>query len=1119
MKLTAIIIFVAFLSGAAANSYSQSVTLRERNTPVENVLKIIQKQTGYSLFYDARLFEKSNKISITVTNAPLREALQLCLANEPVKYSIVNGVIIIKPAIPASVPATQLRQQPAGIDVRGRIIGEDGGAVGGVSVEVKGKPGIGVVSNSDGRFVLSDIDDKAVLILSGINIETREVNVNGKSDLGNIVVVIKVTAQEAVTVISNGYQTLNKNTFTGTAVAITGEELKRVSTQNLFQAIQVLDPSFRLLDNNFAGSNPNTIPTINVRGTSALPTGSNDILRRDNITGMANMPAFILDGYEVNVQKIFDLDLNRVASVTLLKDAAATAIYGSRAANGVLVIVTKTPKEGKLQFSYQHETNIVMPDLTGYDVLNAAEKLEYERKAGVYTAATQNTISQDELDELYYHRYKNVVGGVNTYWLSQPLRTAVGQKHGLSLEGGSNSFRYGADLRYQTRPGVMKGSGRDQYSGGMFFSYNLNNRIRFQNELSITAVDSRESPYGSFSSYVRMNPYYPKADENGNLVQNVDIWTRRASNGTYLYDYVLNPMYNATLSSFDKSKYNEILNNFATEIELVKNLKLRGQISMLKRMSMGDRFTSPLANEFYFYEAARADERGSYTSSGNDITTWDGNVRLNWIKQAGGHVINLVAGSNIRTDRSDARFFTAIGFPNDRFTSIGFAKGYAENAKPSSSLSESRLFGVFSSVNYSYKNRYLLDGTVRVDGSSLFGANNRTAPFGSFGVGWNIDKEHWFNLPQVSQLRLRFTAGLTGSVQFSPYMAQTTYVYDQANWYSSGLGAFVNAYGNSDLSWQKTSNTDWGFDLGLFQDRIFISSRLYRKLTRDILTDISIAPSTGFSTYKDNLGDMENKGFEINLRGNVIQNKDWTIGLIGNFARNTNKIVKISNSLKSYNQRADEAQQGDDLKAVPLLRYNEGQSIYAIYAVRSLGIDPENGKEIFIKRDGSLTYEWDARDITVVGEGTPRLEGSLGTTLRYRQLMVVAFFQTRLGGDLYNQTLVDRVENADPRFNVDRRVLEQRWQNPGDMAYYKNIADLGTTRVSSRFVMPDNVINFSSLNLSYDVDPRLASRLSLTGLRLGITANDLARWSSVRIERGLDYPFARNVSITLQAIF
>ncbi len=1121
MKLTAIVILVSFLS-ASASSYSQ-VTLHEQGVPIENVFKSIQKQTGYSFFYDSKLFKKNDRVNISLKNATLQEALSLSLKGQPVKYSIVGKVIVIKPSMSlppvTSHPDEQPSLLPKAIDVRGRIITEDGLPLEGVSVQLKGSPGKGVVTNIEGVFVLTQIPEAAVLIIGGVNIETREVKVDGRQNLGDVKVSIKISSQEEVKVISNGYQTLNRNTFTGTAVSISGEELKQVNTQNIFQAIQLFDPSFRLLDNNFAGSNPNNLPNINVRGSSALPTGSNDILRRDNITGMANMPAFILDGYEVGVQKIFDLDMNRIESVTLLKDAAATAIYGSRAANGVLVIVTKAPKEGKLRFSYQHETNINAPDLTDYDVLNAAEKLEYEKLAGVYTSAAQNTISQDDLDELYYHRLKNVVGGVNTYWLSQPLRVAAGQKHGLSVEGGSNTFRYGADLRYQTRPGVMKGSGRDQYSGGMFFSYNLNNKVKFQNELSVTSVNSKESPYGSFSSYVRMNPYYPKQDENGNIVQNVDIWTRRASSGTYIYDYVLNPLYNASLSSFEKSKYTEILNNFATELELLKNLRLRGQISMLKRQTNGDRFSSPLANEFYFYPAARADERGSYTSTGLEEMTWDGNLRLNWIKQFSGHVINLVAGSNIRSEQYDWRGFTAIGFPNDRFSSIGFAKGYAENARPGSSFTESRLFGLFSSVNYSYKNRYLLDATVRADGSSMFGANNRTAPFGSFGLGWNIDKENWFNVSFISQLRLRFTTGLTGSVQFAPYMSQTTYQYDQNNWYSSGLGANVGNYGNNDLSWQKTTNLDWGVDLGLFKDRVFLSSRIYRKLTRDILTDISIAPSTGFSTYKENLGDMENKGFEINLKTNVVQNKDWTVSLMANFAHNTNKIVKISNALKSYNDRADEAQQGDDLKGVPLLRYNEGQSIYAIYAVPSLGIDPENGREIFLKKNGTLTYDWDARDIAVVGESTPRLEGSFGTTLRYKQFIMVAFFQTRFGGDMYNQTLVDRVENADPRFNVDRRVFESKWQQPGDIAFYKNIADLGTTRVSSRFVMPDNILNFQSLHLSYDLDPRIASKISMTGLRIGVTANDLARWSSVRVERGLDYPFARNISITLQAIF
>src|SRR5690606_13202071 len=225
-----------------------------------------------------------------------------------------------------------------------------------------------------------------------------------------------------------------------------------------------------------------------------------------------------------------------------------------------------------------------------------------------------------------------------------------------------------------------------------------------------------------------------------------------------------------------------------------------------------------------------------------------------------------------------------------------------------------------------------------------------------------------------------------------------------------------------------------------------------------------------------------------------------TVNLTANLVRNENKIVRISNALKSYNDRVNDAQDQEDLMGVPLLRYNEGQSLDAIYAVPSLGIDPENGREVFLTRNGTLSYDWDAKDIAVVGVATPKMEGFWGGTVRYKQLMVVAYFQTRLGGDLYNQTLVDRVENADPRYNVDRRVLEDKWQNPGDVTFYKSIQDLGMTKVSSRFIMPENMLALQSLFLSYDLSTKWMETLSLSSLRIGATANDLFRWSSIKQE-------------------
>ncbi len=1106
-------LFFAVLLQLGHKVNAQTVTYAGHNVPLMDVLQAVKLQTNYEVLGAKKILESARPISIKADKMPLKLFLDKILSPQEIGYTIESKTIFLERK--ASPRKTEPKNRspldkPSQLQVRGQVVGKDRQPLSGVNISQMGNTI--AVADKDGRF--SFAGTMQPLTLSMVGYKNFTLNLVENKEEYNVQMEEEANALEQVVV--TGYQVLKKDSYTGTAITKSGDELRQVNPQNVLQAMQVFDPSFKLLDNNLAGSNPNALPNINVRGSSSLPTGGNEVLRRDNITTTINMPAFILNGFEVSVQKVLDLDMTRIESVTILKDAAATAIYGSRAANGVMVITTKMPKDGKLQLTYTHESNVNMPDLTGYDVLHAADKLAYEKLAGLYDATIQRQ-PQDALDELYYQKLANVLGGVDTYWLSQPVRTAVGQKHGLYLEGGSETFRYGVDMRYQTRPGVMKGSGRNQYSGGLNFSYNLKGKFRFQNELAVTVVDGRESPYGSFSDYVRMNPYYRMTDDNGNIIQEADMWTRVANSGSAQREYVLNPLYNATLNSFNKLGYTELLNNFSGDFDLSNGLRLRGQVSLLKRLNTNDNFRSPLANDFYFYPTAQTDEKGSYSSYTNNELYWDANIRLNWMRNIDKHSFNVVGGTNIRTESYDERSFTAIGFPNDRFTSVGFAKGYAENASPSSSLGASRLFGAFLSANYSYDNRYLMDATVRIDGSSKFGSNKRTAPFWSTGIGWNMHKEKWFANDVISQLRLRATIGLTGSVQFDPYMSRTTYSYDKSNWYSSGLGSTVRNYGNENLTWQKTQSTDVGLDLGLWHDRLTLSPRYYHKITRDILADINLAPSTGFSSYKENLGDLENKGFELNANWVPIKNQKWTLSLLANLVRNTNKIVRISNALKSYNERVDEAQQGSDLMAVPLLRYKEGQSLDAIYAVPSLGIDPENGKEVYIKKDGTLSYDWDARDIDVVGVATPKMEGFFGGTLRYKQFMMVAYFQTRIGGKTYNQTLVDRVENADPRYNVDSRVLEEKWKNPGDVTFYKSIQDLGQTRVSSRFIMPDNLFALQSLNFSYDARKEFAKKLALSSLRVGLVANDIFRWSSVKVERGITYPFARSVTFTLQA--
>jgi TonB-linked SusC/RagA family outer membrane protein len=1120
MRIVLVLIFIS-VSGAFSNTYSQrtvfSFDFKERS--IREIFSAIEERSEFVfLFADDISKDMEQRVNVRAETSTISKILDEIFKYTDLTYQINDRqVLVTRKERQEPLHYRGQSQQPARTIIRGKVMNTAKEPLPGATIVLKSNNYQGTVTNENGEFSIPVNDLSEALVISFIGMQTKELQLTSETTFYQVLLEAAITDLEEV--IAPGYFSRKKDDFTGSAVSITVDDLKKISPSNIFQSIQAFDPSFKVQENNLLGSNPNRLPNINVRGSSSVPSGSSEILRRDNISGNVNMPTFILDGYEVDVEKIYDLDMNRIASITLLKDAAATAIYGSRAANGVLVITTVTPEEGKLRVSYNFDLNLNVPDLSSYKVLNATDKLEYEWLAGLYEYIGATT--QDELDQLYYQKKYNVVSGVDTYWLSQPVRNIVGQKHSLYIDGGTESIRYGVSIQYQNSPGVMEESKRDRYGIGTDLSYNLNGKFLFKNTLSVSQVKSAESPYGSFSNYVRMNPYYPKTNENGEIIREIDSWSDRSGEGGSINtEVVLNPLFEGTLNSFNESSYLEVIDAFSVEWNLTPALRLRGLVSINKKVNETDNFLSPLSNTYYFYSAEDLSDRGQYDYLSSDEFTVDGNVTMTYNKGFRDHFINVALGANIREYNYEEKSFSATGFTNDRFTSIGFAKSYKEDSSPGSGSGTERLFGSFLSVNYSYLNRYLLDLSVRADGSSKFGSENKVAPFWAAGLGWNLHHEKFLKSQDlISLLRIKVNTGLTGSVSFSPYMSNTLYEYYKTNWYSTGVGAIVNQYGNEDLKWQRTRNYELGLDLGLLKDRLYFSGQYYHKLTEDMLTDITLPPSTGFSSYKENLGDMKNTGYELNAKLNVLKTKNWSVMLNGNFTHNTNKLVKISNSLKQLNQEVDEAQTSDDYKGVPLVRYNEGQSLNTIYAVRSLGIDPENGKEIYLKKDGSQTYVWDVDDIVPIRDGAPALYGFFGASVFFKGFLLYCNFYTRFGGYDYNQTLVDRVENADPRYNVDRRAMEHRWKEPGDIALYKNITDQGNTYVTERFVQKDNILELNSLYLSYDFSGDLLNKMRMRNLRAAITMNNVWRTSSVAIERGIDYPFARTFTFSVQTTF
>lgn len=985
----------------------------------------------------------------------------------------------------------------------------------GVTIRLDGHS-TGVITDINGCYVLTLPEKGGLVIYSYIGFETRKIKVTSRQKVDVQMVEATESIQE---VIVTGYNSIQKESFTGNTTKIEKEDLLKVNPNNLISAIQTFDPSFRIQENLAAGSDPNSLPQFVLRGQTGigettLGQTSTSSISREVLSGNSNLPIFILDGFEVDVEKIYDLDMNSIHSINILKDAAATAMYGSRAANGVIVIERRAPEAGKFRVQYSGVLSAELPDLSSYNLMNAREKLETERLAGLYDS---NTPEIDPYTNGYYQRLNNVLTGVDTYWLSQGLRTALNHKHSVFIDGGENDVRWGVELGFRGTEGVMKHSSRKNANAAFYVDYRIGG-LQIKNKVTYTYNKSTDVPFNSFSDYSHLLPYMRLYDENGDYVRRLEKFD--GASGTQV-----NPLYEINFyNSFDHSGYDEVTDDLSLNWRITDGLRLRGQFSVLMRNSTGDLYKDPASAS---YSASTGNINGEKTESTQKRTVIDGSLSLMYNNTFKGHNLNICLSSNMRQTQSTASETRYRGFPGGDLVSSNYAAEVY--GKPSSSDNTTRLVGALLTSNYTYNNIYLADLTGRIDGSSEFGSDKRWSMFWSTGAGINIHNYDFMKSNELfSMLKFRASYGLTGKTNFFLYSAKDMYQLQTDSWYPTGYGVFLYQMGNPNLKWERKYTLDYGVEIGLWHDKIYLKASAYDERTIDLITDYTIPSSTGFTSYKENMGKVKNTGVELELRARLYSDRNWLFQLYGSFARNKNTIIEISQAMRDYNKRVEELFSGynpesssDSKYAKTYLKYYEGASLTSIYGMKSLGISPTNGKEIYLRRNGDVTDVWSADEWTIIGDTAPKGQGSFGYTLSYKQLSMFASFLYTFGGDAYNNTLVSYVENADIKNdNVDKRVLLDRWQKPGDITTMKDIRDRNvTTGASSRFVQKNNTLQWSSLTMSYNFRPEQLKKLHLSGLRLSFTMNDLFYWSTIRQERGLDYPYSRSFNLTTNIIF
>lgn len=987
-----------------------------------------------------------------------------------------------------------MSDNPKTVVYRGEVIDEEGEPLPGVTVSIKGKTAA-VATDIDGRFILPGPKGTSTLVFNSIGMKPIEVRAGANKF---VTVRMESNAEQLGEVVANGIYTRNIESFTGSVSSFNKDDLKMISSNNILKSLSALDPSIIMPENTLMGSDPNTMPKFTINGEM-----NPQALAQEYETD-PNQPLFILDGFESTLQAINDLNMDRIESIHILKDASATAIYGSKAANGVIVVETKRPEAGRLQLSYNGTLQFAWADLSDYNLMNSEQKLQYELLSGEYGTLGEDGLPIGESNRnAYFSRRRLVDMGNNTYWMNEPLRTAISQTHNVYIQGGDPSFRYGAGLSYNKNEGVMKGSNRDVINGNVNLTYRVDN-FNFTNQTTINNVSSNNETV-SFSEFSRMNPFYSKYDE----------YTGEAPKYVYREgdSYVWNPIWDMQQNSFKKSDITSITNNFQFEWRATRQLRLRGNFQYQMQKTTNESYTSPNETSQAQLEGLK---RGYYTNQNSTANSYNGRINATYGTAIGNNTINLVGGMQFSEKNNKSYSFGAQGYSSDTFWNPNFSQGYPEG-KPSSSDSKIRNVSYYANGNYSYDMRYLLDFNWSMSGASQFGINDPFTSTWSVGIGWNVHNEKWFKASDiVNYLKIRASYGNPGNQNYDAKLAASIYAFlkDYSNPF--GIANIIEQWGNNGLKWQKTNTYNVGITTTLFNNRLSLNADYQIRKTDPQLVRIDLPGSTGVASAPMNVGGTDNRSISLSATYYIIKKYDFSWYISGNMNHYTTKYYGIGNLLEQYNEEGRES-------STSLTRMFDGASISGLYAVRSLGIDPATGNELLLKKNGTPTYEWNADDEVLIGDSTPDIQGNFSTSFLYKGFSFGASFSFKMGGDVTLSTLMDKVENigSDARkYNQDVRALTDRWKKPGDIAKYKRIDDTSTSHITTRFIKTENTLTCGSINIGYRTSTaKFLHSIGASSVDLRFYMNDIFRISNIKEERGLSYPFQRSCSMSLGLSF
>lgn len=1148
-----------------ANGFGQGITISEKNASLEKVFSEIKEQSGVTFTYLESVLKGAKKVSVNLKNVSVKQALDSCLKNQPLSYIIIDKTVVIR----ADNKYAGAQTSEKGINIKGVLVNEKNDPMQGVSVTVKGTK-IATATNEKGEFEFSNIPDDATLVFTGVNIETFETKINGRSFL-SLTAKTKVSQNEAITIISTGFQKIEKRKLIGDVSVVSGEDLKDIPLNGSFE---------KSLSGRIAG--------VYIRSNSGRPGESGTVQIRgiNTLTGNRE-PLWILDGMplptgevsssvnELITRGLGNIPPEDIESITILKDATASAIYGSRAANGVIVVTTKQGHAGKDYLTYSGRYSVSEIPQNKFNFMNTNEKIDFERSLfsdfkdsyGGRVVGILNSVEKGNITEADGENQIDQLSKINTDWMEVIMQNASSQSHVISLSGGTNKTQYYTSLNYTRSNGVLKTNRYENAGLNMKLSNYVRKNLLVRFNLYSTLKRNKEGQsvvdpftYASFA-----NPYEKPYNADGSYAPDLT-YVPTSSDVTDPY------------SGYDHFNImNELNNN--TKTDMYGNI--RGQLGLEYKFLKYFRYTGTGVFNYSTVHSMDESAPSTYRSKVNnwmkfvfpDIYTSGipDSYNNGYLNESNARAIDFTVRNTLEFNKSfsknfvqaliaeefggstDYQFYNLnpVYYPDSRVAGYPDMYSYFSSTRLNlkalggTGFTQQKFASFISSANYTYDNRYVVNASFRSDGVSILGNANQFSPLWSAGIQWNAHNEDFLkNSDIISRLVLHLGFGYTGSIN-----SQGIYPFSYYNLNTSGstydgiLYANTVTYGNPVLKWEKKQNKDGGIELSLFKGRLNAEFNYFNEKVINLLDEVQVASSSGRSSTFENASSLRNNGFELALRAEVIKNRNFLWEVSGNIASYNNKV------LATYYSSAP----SQDLSELNFnTKFVKGYPVDSWFGLKYAGIDPNTGhvlawarKQIQNEKEGNIfyTYEDTKLDITAtsytdiitkyrpyyLGSKQPDFYGGFQNRVTYKNWEAFVAFSFASGNKILGfdeRYSTPDARSSDTRISRLNRLKENanRWRSPGDITdipqYY-----LYSNAFNSVFTDYDlesgSYLKCQSILLSYRLPTILLGNYGLNNTRIGFAATNVFNVSTYsgidpETQTAFGYPNTRMYSISLE---